>query len=267
MEYFRSDLRAKFNDPQQLMNIAYAVNVSVPQLEQMELEFIQNERGLPPPTPSPFVDENFRKWSAVSKALSPSSLRPSSFAYSPFRLIFLTFLSSLPATILFFLFCLTNTKEKIHINQILVENHELKERNRQQAEEMQELQLASEQYKKKMEADKIILLRRLTTVNESLETALTEKREMREKMGRFEKDLDNMQANIKDLMTANVTLSEELRLVRPRALTPTPRPVTPTSLSSSTTSTTTSSPSSPSAPMSPTMNSPSFSFRKRGAFI
>jgi hypothetical protein len=66
MEYFRSDLRSKFNDPQQLMNIAYAVNVSVPQLEQMELEFTQNEKSLPPPTPSPFVDETYRKWPAVS---------------------------------------------------------------------------------------------------------------------------------------------------------------------------------------------------------
>jgi Holliday junction resolvase RusA-like endonuclease len=201
MEYFRSDLRSKFNDPQQLMNIAYAVNVSVPQLEQMELEFIQTEKNLPTPSPSPFVDESYKKWSA----------------------------------------------EKIHVNQILVENHELREKNRQQAEELQALQASSEQYKKKMEAEKINLLRRLTLVNESLEIALAEKKEMREKMGRSEKDLDNMQANIKDLMTANVALSEELRHVRPP--TPTnPGPATTTSLS---------------APSSPVLLSPSFSFRRR----
>jgi len=43
MDYFRSDLRSKFQNPQQLMSIAHAVNVSVPQLEQMELEFLQSD--------------------------------------------------------------------------------------------------------------------------------------------------------------------------------------------------------------------------------
>lgn len=56
MEYFRSDLRAKFIDPQQLMNIAYAVNVSVPQLDQMEAEYKTMEKNLPPP-PTPFTDD------------------------------------------------------------------------------------------------------------------------------------------------------------------------------------------------------------------
>jgi len=206
MEYFRSDLRAKFNDPQQLMNIAYAVNVSVPQLDQMEQEYNQNEKDFPPPVTTPFVDENYKKWSS----------------------------------------------EKIRVNQILVENHELKEKNRQQGEELQALQLASETYRKKMEAEKVALLRRLTLVNESLEIALAEKKEMREKMGRSEKDLDNMQANIKDLMTANVVLSEELRHNRPT--TPTnPIPTTPTS--------------SISAPSSPVLLSPSFSAFRRKAFV
>jgi len=181
MEYFRSDLRSKFSEPQQLMNIAYAVNVSVPQLEQMELEFIQNEKSLPPPTPSPFIDESYKKWSA----------------------------------------------EKIHLNQILVENHELREKNRQQAEELAALQAASEQYRKKMEAEKVVLVRRLAMVSESLETALSEKKEMREKMGRSEKDMDNMQVNISELMKANVALAEELRTVRP--ITPN-TPTTPTSV-------------------------------------
>jgi hypothetical protein len=136
----------------------------------------------------------------------------------------------------------------------LVENHELKEKSRQQAEELQALQLASDQYRKKMEAEKIALLRRLTLVNESLELALAEKKEMREKMGRSEKDLDNMQANIKDLMTANVVLSEELRHVRP----PTPTPTTIPPISTPPPSGT-----SLSAPSSPVLLSPSFSFRRR----
>jgi hypothetical protein len=210
MEYFRSDLRSKFSDPQQLMNIAYAVNVSVPQLEQMELEFIQAEKNLPPPTPSPFVDENYRKWSA----------------------------------------------EKMRINQILVENHELREKNRQQSEELQSLQVAHEQYRKKMEAEKVAMLKRLTMVNESLEIALAEKKEMREKVGRSEKDLDTMHANLKDLMTANITLSEELRNVRP----PTPTIiVSPVSTPPATSPTL---PTSLSAPSSPVLNS-AFSFRRR----
>lgn len=63
MEYFRSDLRAKFHDPQQLMNIAYAVNVSVPQLEQMEAEYAQIEKSMPPSPASPFEE---KKWTTVS---------------------------------------------------------------------------------------------------------------------------------------------------------------------------------------------------------
>jgi len=43
MDYFRSDLRAKFRDPQQLMTTAYAVNVSISQLETLECEFLQGE--------------------------------------------------------------------------------------------------------------------------------------------------------------------------------------------------------------------------------
>lgn len=43
MDYFRSDLRAKFMDPQKLMTTAYAVNVSLSQLEKLEFEFLQSE--------------------------------------------------------------------------------------------------------------------------------------------------------------------------------------------------------------------------------
>jgi len=108
-----------------------------------------------------------------------------------------------------------------------------------------------------MEAEKIALLRRLTLVNESLEIALAEKKEMREKMGRSEKDISNMQENIKDLMTANITLSEELRNVRP----PTPStPILSPSFSGSSSGSSTPS----SAPASPVLMSPSFSFRRRG---
>ena len=48
MEYFRSDMRNKFTNPSQLMNIAFAVNVSLPQLEQMELDFLRNEKEKAP---------------------------------------------------------------------------------------------------------------------------------------------------------------------------------------------------------------------------
>lgn len=132
---------------------------------------------------------------------------------------------------------MTICKDKIHINQILVENHELKEKNRQQAEEQQALQLASDQYRKKMEAEKVGLLRRLAVVNESLELALAEKKELKEKMGRSEKDIDNMQVNIRELMNANITLSEELRQHS--------RPTTPTN------TTFVSAPSSPVSSLSP----------------
>lgn len=139
-------------------------------------------------------------------------------------------------------------KDKIHINQILVENHELREKNRQQAEELQTLQHASDIYKKKMEAEKVSLLRRLAVVNESLELALVEKRDLKEKMGRSEKNIDEMQVNIKELMNVNITLSEELRQHSSR-------PSTPTNPHS------TSSTSSP-GPSSPVMlNSPPSSFR------
>lgn len=43
MDYFRSDLREKFKDPQLLMSTAYAVNVSLSQLEKLEFEFLQSE--------------------------------------------------------------------------------------------------------------------------------------------------------------------------------------------------------------------------------
>ena len=144
----------------------------------------------------------------------------------------------------------------MRINQILVENHELREKNRQQSEELQSLQVAHEQYRKKMEAEKVAMLKRLTMVNESLEIALAEKKEMREKVGRSEKDLDTMHANLKDLMTANITLSEELRNVRP--LTPTII-VSPVSTPPATSPTL---PTSLSAPSSPVLNS-AFSFRRR----
>jgi len=43
MDYFRSDLREKFMDPQKLMSTAYAVNVSISQLEKLEFDFLQSE--------------------------------------------------------------------------------------------------------------------------------------------------------------------------------------------------------------------------------
>lgn len=43
MDYFRSDLREKFQDPQELMDTANKVNVSLSQLEMLEVEFLQNE--------------------------------------------------------------------------------------------------------------------------------------------------------------------------------------------------------------------------------
>jgi len=43
MDYFRSDLREKFTDPQQLMTTAYAVNVSSSELDKLEAEFRENE--------------------------------------------------------------------------------------------------------------------------------------------------------------------------------------------------------------------------------
>jgi len=166
MEYFRSDMRTKFTNPTQLMNIAYAVNVSLPQLEQMELDFLRMEKEKAPPSPS----------------FSDSSTPPS--------------------------------KEKVRLNQLLVENHELREKTRQKDAELATLQANFEQYRKKTESEKISLMRRLAIVSESLETANGEKKELKAKMGRSEKDMDNMQLNISELMKCNVALSEEIREFR-----------------------------------------------------
>lgn len=160
MEYFRIEMRTKFTSPNQLMNVAYAVNVSMPQLEQMELDFLKNEN--PQPT-TPF-DENGNP-----------------------------------------------PKEKIKTSQLLVENHELREKCRQAESELAEVQSAFDAYRRKAENDRVSLHRRLAIVSESLEAAITEKKEMKAKMGRSEKDMDNMQLNIAELMRSNVMLSEELR--------------------------------------------------------
>lgn len=139
-----------------------------------------------------------------------------------------------------------------------MENHELHEKNRQLEAELTTLQANFEQYRKKTESEKNALLRRLASTSESLEAALTDKKEMKAKMGRSEKDIDNMQLNIAELMKCNVMLSEELRDLRK----PASAPSTPNTSSTSSPVTSRDPAASNSAPNSPIFSPRSLSLAK-----
>ncbi len=121
--------------------------------------------------------------------------------------------------------------EKIHINHILVENHELREKQRQQVtgrgrergtntnellqeEEISGLRTNIEQLKKKFETERLSLMKKIDGLNKLVESGKDEKKDMREKLARSEKEMYNLQLSLSDLIKGNIALEEELRVAR-----------------------------------------------------